>query len=113
MGVAYLLWGFFGLLGAHRLYLEKRKSGLAMLALTVLGLFTTPIIGLGTVLLAAVAVWALIDAFLIPGMVRAHKREAEQGLRMDSTIAGLAEMPVDTSNWSAAEKERFIAALKR
>lgn len=58
-GVAFLLWIFFGMLGGHRFYLGKPWTALLMLLMTItmFGALVT-------------AIWALIDAFLIPGMVR-------------------------------------------
>lgn len=56
----WLLWLFLGELGAHRFYLGRVGTGIAML-LTLGGLF----------------IWALVDAFLIPGMLRADKRRVE------------------------------------
>ena len=61
VGTAYLLFftGMLGLLGAHRFYLGRTVSAVLMLVLTltILGLIIT-------------IPWALIDLFLIPGMVR-------------------------------------------
>ena len=62
MGVAYLLWACFGLVGAHRFYLGQTKSGIASLLLWLI-----PFIG-WTIL----ALWWLIDAFRIPGAVNEH-----------------------------------------
>lgn len=55
--VAYLLWFFVGAWGAHRFYLNRSGSAVAMLllGLTVVGLVIT-------------GPWALIDAFLIPSI---------------------------------------------
>lgn len=66
-GVAWLLWGTLGLLGAHRFYLEREFTGLLML-------FT----GGGGVL------WWLVDALLLSGMVRSHN--AEQALREEKGL---------------------------
>lgn len=55
VGIAYLLWLLFGFLGGHRFYLGR--IGTAFAQLFTLG-------GLG--------VWTLVDAFLIPQMVREH-----------------------------------------
>jgi hypothetical protein len=53
--IAYVLWllGGFGVLGLHRFYLGRWVSGLVWL-------FTGGLLGIG----------AIIDLFLIPGMVR-------------------------------------------
>ncbi|WP_338241024.1 TM2 domain-containing protein [Aurantiacibacter hainanensis] len=58
-GATYLLWFFFGFFGAHRFYLGRTGSGIAqlVLSLTIVGLIP-------------MAFWWLIDAFLIPEMVR-------------------------------------------
>jgi len=69
IAVAYVLWFFTGSLGGHRYYLGRTGSAVAMTILFVLGLLTIAF-GVGAVFLAAVGVWALVDAFLIPGMVQ-------------------------------------------
>lgn len=56
----WLLWLFLAEFGAHRFYLGRIGTGIAML-LTLGGLL----------------IWALVDAFLIPGMLRADKRRVE------------------------------------
>jgi len=57
--VAYILWFFLGLFGAHNFYLKR--TGVAVtqliLSLTLVGILIT-------------IVWVLVDAFLIPGWVR-------------------------------------------
>lgn len=69
VGVAYLLWFFLGSLGGHRFYTGKTGSAIAMLLLTVLG-FAFSVVGVGFALLLAVGIWAIVDAFLIPGWIR-------------------------------------------
>ena len=59
VGLAYLLWFFFGAFGVHRFYSGRTGSGIAQLILTLTG------IGL-----LVVIPWLLIDLFLIPGIVR-------------------------------------------
>ncbi|MER9338932.1 hypothetical protein NKJ06_34395 [Mesorhizobium sp. M0293] len=60
----------------------------------------TIVIGAGAFLLLALGIWILVDAFLIPGMVQAHKSEVRKQLGMG--IATGAQLPmIDTSKWSA------------
>ena len=59
MGVAYLLWFLFGTLGVHRFYAGRTKSAVVMLLLTL------SVIGLVVTL-----PWWVIDAFLLPNIVR-------------------------------------------
>ena len=57
--VAYILWFFLGLFGAHNFYLKRTGVAVAqlILSLTIVGLLIT-------------VIWVLVDAFLIPGWVR-------------------------------------------
>ncbi|MCO6419395.1 TM2 domain-containing protein [Siccirubricoccus sp. KC 17139] len=61
VGIAFALWFFLSLFGGHRFYLGRTGTAIVMLLLTctVFGIVIS-------------SIWALIDAFLIPGMVRAH-----------------------------------------
>ena len=70
-GVAWLLLIFLGFLGAHRFYLGKSGSGIAML----LSMFI--LIGL---------LWWFIDLFLISGMIR----ERRDAIRQRMTTEALA-----------------------
>jgi TM2 domain-containing membrane protein YozV len=72
-GVAYLLDIFLGIFGAHRFYLKRTGSGLAMLLLTVtvIGLFVT-------------CIWAFVDLFLIPGMIREDIEKLRQQLTLEA-----------------------------
>lgn len=58
-GAAYVLCIFFGVLGIHRFYLGKAGTGAIMLILsiTIVGLIVS-------------GLWALVDLFLIPSMIR-------------------------------------------
>jgi TM2 domain-containing membrane protein YozV len=57
--VAYLLWFFLGLFGAHNFYLKRTGIAVVQLILTI------------TVVGSAVTlIWIIVDAFLIPGWVR-------------------------------------------
>lgn len=81
--VAYLLaiflWGF----GAHRFYLGRYVSGFLMLVLWCFGLLTAPIL-IGWVPMAFVAVWMVLDLFLIPGMIREDQAVIRQRLTSEA-----------------------------
>lgn len=79
VGVAYLLWFFLGGFGAHRFYLGQTGTALAMLILFVLG-WLTIVVFVGTILLIAVGIWMIVDAFLIPGLVRDQNSRLAQSL---------------------------------
>jgi TM2 domain-containing membrane protein YozV len=56
--IAYLLWFFLGIFGAHNCYLKRTGIAVAQLILTI------------TVIGAIVTfVWIIVDAFLIPGWI--------------------------------------------
>lgn len=59
--VAWLLWATLGIVGGHRFYLDRPGTGLLML-------FT----GGGGM------IWWMVDAFLLPSMVRGQIREQER-----------------------------------
>lgn len=68
VGVAYLLWFFFGLLGGHRFYLGRPLSAVLQIVLNLV------IVGF---------VWVLIDAFLIPGMIRSSQDRLREKFRSE------------------------------
>jgi hypothetical protein len=83
--ISYLLWFFFGGIGGHRFYNGKAGTAVIQIALLILGsvmilggLASAALYGgwtavpLGVSLLICVGLWVLVDAFLIPGWVRAH-----------------------------------------
>jgi TM2 domain-containing membrane protein YozV len=72
VGLAYVLWFFFGFLGGHRFYLGKTGSAVLILCLSLIGLLLS-IVFVGYFLLIFVGIWVLIDAFLIPGIARRDK----------------------------------------
>lgn len=67
--VAYALWFFLGMFGAHRFYLDRSGSAAAQLLITIVSCFLMVLI-IGFFSLFAVGVWVLVDAFLIPDWVR-------------------------------------------
>lgn len=85
-GAAYLIWLFLGGLGGHRFYLGRGGSGSVMLILFIIGIVTL-FAGVGAVFLIIVGLWALVDAFLIPGMIQKQKDDVRQRLTM-TALAG-------------------------
>lgn len=69
VGVAYLLWLFLGTLGGHRFYVGRKATAIIQLLLTIVG-GCTAFIGIGFAIIGCVGLWVLIDAFLLPGIVR-------------------------------------------
>jgi TM2 domain-containing membrane protein YozV len=67
--VAYILWFFFGSLGAHRFYLKRTGSAVAMLVIFVASIVLS-VTGIGFLGYIVLGLWVLVDAFLIPGMTR-------------------------------------------
>ncbi|TPL40700.1 TM2 domain-containing protein [Mesorhizobium sp. B2-4-6] len=86
IGVAYLLWFLLGGVGAHRFYLGRSGTGFAMLALLVVGVITVPIV-VGSLLLVVLGIWAIVDAFLIPGMVQNHKNDVRRKLTAAAALS--------------------------
>lgn len=72
--VAYLLWFFLGWFGGHRFYLGNTGTAIALLLITIFSIVLS-VIGIGLLGLGVVAIWVLVDAFLIPGMVRTKNNE--------------------------------------
>jgi TM2 domain-containing membrane protein YozV len=71
--VAYALLIFVGLLGAHRAYLGRFGSAIAMLiiSLTVIGLAVT-------------IIWVIVDLFLMPSILREQVEELRQKLTKEA-----------------------------
>lgn len=86
VGVAYLLWLFLGTLGGHRFYLGRTVTALLMLLLFVVG-FITVFVGIGFIFIGIAGLWALVGAFLIPGMVSKQKNDVRQRLTSKALMA--------------------------
>lgn len=69
VGVAYLLWFFFGYFGGHRFYLQRTGSAVVMLLIFLISIPLTFVL-IGYIGIAIVAIWYVVDAFLIPGITR-------------------------------------------
>lgn len=74
-GTTWLLWFFLGVFGAHRFYLGRTGSAVAML-LTFGGL----------------GIWAFIDLFLVSGMVRNANEEIETKIVEELMIMKKAQL---------------------
>lgn len=72
IGAAYLLWFFLGILSAHRFYLGRWGTALLQIASYFI------LIGF---------IWLLIDAFLIPGMIKSDMDKHRAQLMSDMAIA--------------------------
>lgn len=86
-GAAYIIWLFLGGLGGHRFYLGRTGSGVAMLILFILGWVLLPV-GVGAFCLIIVGIWAIVDAFLIPGMIANHKNKVRNELLQQALLLG-------------------------
>ncbi|WP_206667465.1 TM2 domain-containing protein [Muricoccus nepalensis] len=69
--VAYLLWFFLGTFGAHRFYAGRIASGVVQLLVTLVSMLLTFVL-IGYAGLFLVGLWVLVDALLIPGMIRSY-----------------------------------------
>jgi TM2 domain-containing membrane protein YozV len=81
-GIAYAFWFFTGYLGGHRFYLGKTGTAVAQLVLCILGVLTA-VFGVGVFMMAIVVIWVLIDAFLIPGMIKKNRDNLRKKLVSD------------------------------
>ncbi|MDR1022992.1 MAG: TM2 domain-containing protein [Prevotellaceae bacterium] len=64
LGVAVVFCIFFGFLGLHRFYVNKKNSGTAMLILSLV------VVGLPVTI-----VWSIVDLFLISDMVCSYNND--------------------------------------
>jgi TM2 domain-containing membrane protein YozV len=79
LAVSYLLWFFVGMLGGHRFYHGRTGTAVVQLVLFIVGV-ATYIFLIGIPILAAVGIWALVDAFFIPGWVRSYNNQLASSL---------------------------------
>lgn len=74
---AIALWFFFGTIGIHRFYLQRRLA-IPMLILGLLAWIGAPFI-IGLFLLIPVGLWWLLDLFFVAGWVREHNAALIRG----------------------------------
>lgn len=94
--IAYLLLVFLGGFGAHRFYLGKTGTAVTILILWVLG-WVTAVIGVGLILLLVVGIWAFVDLFLIPGMIKADQQALRQKLAYEMGAYSSHSVPTRTA----------------
>ncbi len=70
-GVAFALCCIWGLFGAHRFYMKRTGSAVAMLAIT---LVSAPLclVLIGFVGVAAIGIWMIVDLFLVTRWAREY-----------------------------------------
>jgi TM2 domain-containing membrane protein YozV len=76
-GISYLLWFFFGGIGAHRFYLGRTNSAIGMVVLLVAS-FILSFFFIGVFGYIALLIWVIVDAFLIPGIAREYNQTLMQ-----------------------------------
>lgn len=72
--IAYLLLIFFGFLGVHRFYAGAITSGIVMFLLFALSLLLSFVL-IGIIGFIALAIWMLVDLFLLHGLITRHNDE--------------------------------------
>ena len=77
-GISYLLWIFLGGFGAHRFYLGRTGSAIAMLVIYILSFILLFAAGGGLLGFIVIGIWWIVDAFLIPGIVRDNNQALQQ-----------------------------------
>lgn len=77
-GVAYLLWFFTWWCSGHRFYLGR--PGLALLQIA-------------SYFVLVGFIWVLVDAFLIPGMIRERKDRIRKDVTLQLLAAGNTDQP--------------------
>jgi len=85
MTVAYILLIFLGSLGIHRFYLGRKGSAITQLSLFIVGILTSWLL-IGFIPLVTVAIWALVDLFLVPGIVAEENEQIKARIIRDLNI---------------------------
>ena len=80
-GVAYVLWFFLGLFGAHRFYIGETGTGAAMLIITLCSIVLKFVL-IGFLTIFITIIWWFVDLFLIPSLV--SRRNNQLAARLNS-----------------------------
>lgn len=67
---AYIFWLLLGFAGGHRFYLGYIASGIFQLLMTGLGAILALVNPIGYFVLVVPGLWILVDAFIVPAIVR-------------------------------------------
>jgi len=95
--VAYVLWFFMGLFGAHHFYLDRKGTGICMLAITLTS-FILMFVFIGFLTIFITIIWDFVDLFLIPGMTRKYNNDLAVRLGVVSNTAIPALPPSSPSD---------------
>ncbi len=76
-GICYLLWFFLGGFGAHRFYLGRTRSAIAMLVISIVS-WILIFVAIGALGFIVIGIWWIVDAFLSPGIVRDNNQALQQ-----------------------------------
>lgn len=90
-GICYLLWFFLGGFGAHRFYLGRTGSAIAMLVISIVS-WILIFVAIGALGFIVIGIWWIVDAFLIPGIVRDNNQALQQ--RIEDGLGALADRAV-------------------
>ena len=99
MIIAYLLWFFLGGFGIHRFYLGKIGTGITQLALLAVGIVTSVIL-IGYVLLIALSIWWILDAYFVFKYVN----EANAALPRSSSVLRMSTTDARSNDLDVLEK---------
>jgi len=70
--VVYVLALSVGIVGTHRYYVDRSESGFWMTLIFTFGIISPNIVG--NIFICVIALWTLVDLFLVPGFVREYNR---------------------------------------
>lgn len=89
---AFLFWFFLGMYGAHRFYMGKTGSAVAMLVITLVSIPLCFVL-IGFLTLFAVSIWWIVDAFLICPWINQHNAQLAYATLQHSRSAGYSPLP--------------------